>query len=99
MPGPVAVLPPRRVPALAAADVWVLARVDVDRAPVGVLRPGAGALAAGARRGDRLAALEGSGDVVRVTDRECVTQVHVRQLAAALRMMAMSVDSKTNRTR
>src|SRR3954453_17230698 len=59
----VAVGPERRVPALPASDIRVLPRVDRDGQPVRVHRPAAGALAARAWRGHRLAALEGRGHV------------------------------------
>src|SRR5690349_7037945 len=84
----------RLVVALAAADVRVLARVDVDRQPVGVVGPRAGPLAARARRGHRLSALERGRDVVgalalgavevleaHVADREAV-RVHGPERAA-----------------
>src|SRR5215217_6074290 len=47
--GAIAVAPRRRVAALAAADVGVLDRVDVDGEAVGVHGPRAGAATAGAR--------------------------------------------------
>src|SRR4051795_6483180 len=66
-PGPVvravAVLLRQRITAHAAADVRVLDRVQVERLPVRVVGPVAGALPAAARRWNGVAALERAGRV------------------------------------
>ena len=54
----------RGVAALAAADVGVLPRVDVDRKPVGMHRPRTRAACHRCRATGRLPAVEGAGDVV-----------------------------------
>src|SRR5215211_681300 len=63
MVGAVAVRLRRGISALTAADVGVLDRVEVDCEPIGVHGPRASATTAGARRRDRLAALERGADV------------------------------------
>ena len=47
-----------------APDIRILERVEVDRVPVGVVRPRARALPARARRRHRVAALERTADIV-----------------------------------
>src|SRR6188472_100365 len=63
MVGAVVVRPRRGISTLTAADVGVLNRVEVDCEPISVHGPRASAATAGARRRDRLAALERGADV------------------------------------
>src|SRR6266516_4076264 len=60
----VEVLPARWIVRHPAPDIRILERVEVDRVPVGVVRPCARALPARARRRHRVAAVERTADVV-----------------------------------